>query len=203
MPGPLHKIPLHKQDARAIGGLDISHLAYAESVKHASLLNNHRDDYYVLVLVIKGNGLLYCDMESIRIQPKSIFLIKPYQVHSAESVSKDADAYFVSIAPFLMPDSCASIFHNLATHQQGLKIPPTQTGSIFKMANLLQKAFTEDNAHKTFITNSLFNALIHRVAALFLDAEKKLEKTLTYDGLHLNSEGYKRWASVLLPYVKK
>lgn len=37
----------------------------------------------------------------------------------------------------------------------------------------------------------------------FLDADKRLDKTLTYDGLHLNAEGYKVWASILKPYVKK
>jgi lysophospholipase L1-like esterase len=37
----------------------------------------------------------------------------------------------------------------------------------------------------------------------FLDDEKRLEKKYTYDGLHLNAEGYKLWASILQPYVKK
>ena len=37
----------------------------------------------------------------------------------------------------------------------------------------------------------------------FLDKENKLDKNYTYDGLHLNAEGYKLWASILLPYVKK
>lgn len=35
-----------------------------------------------------------------------------------------------------------------------------------------------------------------------LDSEGRLNKKYTYDGLHPNSEGYKKWASVLLPYVK-
>lgn len=37
----------------------------------------------------------------------------------------------------------------------------------------------------------------------FLDADKRLDKQLTYDGLHLNAEGYKKWASILKPYLKK
>lgn len=36
----------------------------------------------------------------------------------------------------------------------------------------------------------------------FLDADKRLDKTLTYDGLHLNGEGYTRWAAILKPYLK-
>ena len=36
----------------------------------------------------------------------------------------------------------------------------------------------------------------------FLDAENKLDKKYTMDGLHLNAEGYKVWVSVLKPYLK-
>jgi lysophospholipase L1-like esterase len=32
----------------------------------------------------------------------------------------------------------------------------------------------------------------------FLNADKKLEKKYTIDGLHLNAEGYKVWKNILL-----
>lgn len=35
----------------------------------------------------------------------------------------------------------------------------------------------------------------------FLNAEKKLEKKYTMDGLHLNAAGYTLWASILKPYL--
>lgn len=36
----------------------------------------------------------------------------------------------------------------------------------------------------------------------FLDAENKLDKKYTYDGLHLDGEGYQKWATLLKPYLK-
>lgn len=36
----------------------------------------------------------------------------------------------------------------------------------------------------------------------FEDDNKRLDKTMTYDGLHLNAEGYKKWAFILQPYLK-
>lgn len=36
----------------------------------------------------------------------------------------------------------------------------------------------------------------------FSGADKKLDKSMTYDGLHLNAEGYKTWAFILQPYLK-
>lgn len=35
----------------------------------------------------------------------------------------------------------------------------------------------------------------------FLDENRKLNKAFTYDGLHLNAEGYKVWAGILKPYI--
>ena len=32
--------------------------------------------------------------------------------------------------------------------------------------------------------------------------DMKLDKSMTYDGLHLNAEGYKKWAFILQPYLK-
>lgn len=36
----------------------------------------------------------------------------------------------------------------------------------------------------------------------FLDADKRLDKKYTYDGLHLNAAGYKLWAELLKPFLK-
>jgi lysophospholipase L1-like esterase len=35
----------------------------------------------------------------------------------------------------------------------------------------------------------------------FLNEEKKLDSRYTLDGLHLNAEGYKVWAKILIPYL--
>ena len=35
----------------------------------------------------------------------------------------------------------------------------------------------------------------------FLDADNRLHKQYTYDGLHLSIEGYIKWAAILKPYL--
>lgn len=37
---------------------------------------------------------------------------------------------------------------------------------------------------------------------LFLNADKKLDKKYTIEGLHLNAAGYTHWAGILKPYIK-
>lgn len=173
MPKQSHQIPINKQDARSIGGLDVWHLTRSESLDHSSSFSAHRDDYYILMIVIKGSGVLRCDMETIHIKAKSIILVKPYQVHSGGEISEDAEAYFVSIAPFVMPPLCHEIFLNLSIPQQFLKIQAANIGPVLATANLLHEAFTEEHVYKSMITNNLFNVLITRVAGLFSDSEKK------------------------------
>ncbi|WP_295127568.1 GDSL-type esterase/lipase family protein [uncultured Chitinophaga sp.] len=45
------------------------------------------------------------------------------------------------------------------------------------------------------------NATVIELNKPFQDAEGRLKKELTMDGLHLNAEGYKLWAKILKPYL--
>lgn len=173
MPIPLPQIPLHKQDASAIGGISIWHLSSRETSHYAENFSDHRDDYYILMIVLKGSGTLHCDMETIYVKPKSIIVIKPYQVHSAAEISPDSEAYFISIAPFLMPVACDAIFKSLSIPQQLLTLPAPQLRSVLSTAELLHGAFTETHLYKATIMNGLFTALAHRIAALFSDSQQQ------------------------------
>ncbi len=59
-----------------------------------------------------------------------------------------------------------------------------------------------------FVNNALIQLCsTEKVTAIdihpkFLDADKKLDKKYTYDGLHLNAAGYKLWAELLKPFLK-
>lgn len=169
----LNKIPIHQQQITAIGGVDIIHMVYHKDEENINKLTEHRDEYYSLAIGIKGSGTITCDMETIAIRPKSILLIKPYQIHSVEIISKDAEAYFISIAPFLVPGFCRNIFENTAVSDQGLKLSLVDTKRVLKMAEVLHQAFSAGNIYRTQIVNHLLNALIIHIASLFLVSQQK------------------------------
>lgn len=169
----LTKIPIHQQQITAIGGVEVIHMVYQKDKQTISKLKEHRDEYYSLAIGIKGTGSIICDMESISVRPKSIMLIKPYQVHSIEIISKDAEAYFISIAPFLVPEFCRNIFENILVADQSLKLSGIEIKGILKMTEVLHQAFNADNVYKTQVTNHLLNALIIHVASLFLASQQK------------------------------
>lgn len=172
----LTKIPIHQQQITAIGGIEVIHMVYQKDEENINKLTEHRDEYYSLAIGIKGSGTITCDMESISIRPKSILLIKPYQVHSIEIISQDAEAYFISIAPFLVPEFCRNIFENTVVSDQSLKLSGIEMKVILKMAELLHQAFNADNNYKTQVTNHLLNALIIHAASLFLASQQKQDR---------------------------
>lgn len=164
------KIPVHQQSITAVGGLDIT---YFNDEEYPDVPKEHRDEYYILAVILKGSGNMKCDMGNINIRPGSILLVKPYQVHSADSASGGAEAYFMSIAPFLVPGFCRDIFENTGIEGQCIELPPADMNGLIKMAEMLYSSFLADNIFKTEITVNLLNAVIIHAASHFLISGQK------------------------------
>lgn len=59
---------------------------------HDSIENSHSHNFYLLVLFTQGSGFHTIDFDTFEIQPKSLFVLKPGQVHSWQ-LSADIDGY--------------------------------------------------------------------------------------------------------------
>jgi len=170
------KIPINRQNTTAIGGLEILHFTSVEDILYDNKLGEHRDDYYVFILAIKGGGTIRCDMELIDIRPRSILLVKPYQVHFMDDINRDSEAWFLSIAPFLVPRLCRDVFEQLPVTGQSLKLPANDMRHLLKIAELLHYAFNNNNAYKSEIINNLLNALITTAASHYLASGQKQDQ---------------------------
>jgi AraC family transcriptional activator of pobA len=171
---PLIKIPVNKQTATAVGGVEILHIK--ASGQDFQSLHAHRDEYFVLTVIIKGSGVMQCDMETIPVRPRSVIFMKPYQVHAAELSEGNGEAYFISIAPFLIPEFCRNIFDNVYESEQFKRLSSTDLKELLKMVELLHHAFNTDNIYKAQITINLLNALVIHVASLFSSSEQRLDQ---------------------------
>ncbi|HEX8608381.1 MAG TPA: helix-turn-helix transcriptional regulator [Pedobacter sp.] len=179
------KIPVNKQKVTAVGGLDVIYLD--SNAQQPKALNDHRDEYYILAVVIKGAGLLKCDMGDIDILPRSIIFIKPYQVHSGNLDDENSEGYFLSIAPFLMPDFCKDLIDNLGVSEQSKRLTALEMEGFIKTVELLHQAFNADNIYKVPITINLMNALVIHACSFFPSLEQMSDQkrsqgyTLTQD----------------------
>jgi AraC family transcriptional activator of pobA len=61
-------------------------------ITHDFIENSHSHTFYLLVLFTKGSGFHTVDFDTYEIQPNSLFILKPGQVHSWQ-LSEDIDGY--------------------------------------------------------------------------------------------------------------
>jgi AraC family transcriptional activator of pobA len=168
------KIPVNKQNITAVGGLDVVYLDSDAQAPKA--FKDHRDEYYILAIVIKGTGSLKCDMGDVGIFPRSILFIKPYQVHSGHLDDANSEGYFLSIAPFLMPAFCKNLVDNLIVSEQSTQLSVADMQEFIKVVESLYKAFNTDNVYKAQITINLMNALIIQACSFFPSSDQMFEQ---------------------------
>ncbi|HEV7330281.1 MAG TPA: GDSL-type esterase/lipase family protein [Flavisolibacter sp.] len=106
-----------------------------------------------------------------------------------------------------IPDSF--IIGNYRKMIQRIKQESPKTKIYFQTLLPVNNEFTQfknhynKDEHILFVNESLKKLAANEKITLidlyphFLDSDKKLEKKYTIDGLHLNAEGYKLWASIL------
>ncbi|HKO80234.1 MAG TPA: GDSL-type esterase/lipase family protein, partial [Chitinophagaceae bacterium] len=96
---------------------------------------------------------------------------------------------------------------------QRIKSASPKTRIYFQTLLPVNNEFTQFKKHYNKDEHILYvNAQLKKIASEekitlidlhphFLNADKKLEKKYTMDGLHLNAAGYTLWASILKPYL--
>ena len=168
-------IPLNKQDSGAIGGIDIQYFPGSPQ-QYDHLAYAHRDDYYIFIILTSGHVKLLCDMQEIHARSTGMLMVKPLQVHSPPKKAVKASGWFLSVAPFLIPDHCRSVFRDLTISQQYAELQEEEKKKITDILNLLLSTFLESSSHKSYIIKGLFDAFINRVALQYhLSAGKAVE----------------------------
>lgn len=180
------KIPIYNQSSEAVGGIFIAELSLlVKNVEDIGKLETHRDDFYIFFVLTKGKVIMKCDMIDVKINAQSVVIIKPLQIHSPEFISPDTTGYYISVAPFLIPNNCATVFQNLKISDQVHKIDKWHKKDFLETVSLLHRSFENVTSNKTAIVNGLFNALVYRFVNLYSESnnsgsELKNQSSLIY-----------------------
>lgn len=162
------KIPVYNQSSEAVGGIYIAESSVlGRDAETINKLGTHRDDFYIFFVLIKGKVIMKCDMIDLKISAQSIVVIKPFQIHAPKFVSPDAVGYYISVAPFLIPNHCAAVFQNLKIVDQVNKIDKLHKHDLLQTVALLHRSFEDTILNKTAIVNGLFNALVYRFVNIY------------------------------------
>lgn len=118
-----------------------------------------------------------CDTVEVELNAIGIGFIRPFQVHAVQLIADGTTGFFISIAPFLVPDSCSAIFENIEIAEQGKKIEAAFQDDLLSHLSLLHSSFDKQQQHRPQIINGLFSSLIYEFANLFQTTEKAIAKT--------------------------
>lgn len=162
----ISKIPIYKQEADAVGGIDVRYVSLkdADGKDH---MEHHMDDHYIFILHIKGTALFHCDMENLYIEGTGIAMIKPYQVHGPSEMSPDIEGYFMSLESFLIPNHCRDIFESLTALGQHIKLPEETLAPLRQVIDLMLVTINGSSAFKTHILHGLMASFINQAAELY------------------------------------
>lgn len=162
------KIPVYNQSSEAVGGIFIAELSVlGKDTETINKLGMHRDDFYILFILTKGKVTMECDMTEVKLSAPSISIVKPFQIHAPKMVSPDAVGYYISVAPFLIPNNCAAVFQHLKITDQFNKIDKFQKKDLLQNVMLLHRSFEQAISNKTAIVNGLFNALVYSFVNIY------------------------------------
>lgn len=169
-----NRIYVHSQNLRAVGGIDLIKFPLADFEKlqqnyrlSENPFETHRDEYFVFALLTKGSVDFIIDMEEVSISEISLLLVKPYQVHSLKNFDEKSEGYFITAAPFLVPNECNDIFRNLHIKEQIVPLSDAENQEIIQTASLLHRSFAAGIPNRQQIINGLFLSFVYRVVNLF------------------------------------
>jgi AraC family transcriptional activator of pobA len=97
---PVHKLQEHTDQRYHLKRVD----ANSELARNSVLLDAHRDDHYIFLILDNGSGRMMVDFNSHVLEANSVFFVSPGQVHKYYGSDVDICGWFLAIDAGLIPD---------------------------------------------------------------------------------------------------
>jgi AraC-like DNA-binding protein len=160
-------------DAQTPSGIAFSYLDMTDECDDI-LLNSdkhiaHRDDYYLFLFLETATVALFTiDFEEIRLQGKSVFYVRPGQVHFASSFLK-ARGWALAIDSILVENDYKNIFEGLFLTQKTIALEASASTRMSETARLLYATIQAEQAEPTVFSSRIIlhlgNVFIGIIAA--------------------------------------
>lgn len=121
----MKKIPLDLLHRKTSLGMQVKRLLPGETFEQKAIaLGPHRDDHYIFLLLLEGEGRLSVDLNDIRLRADQLYYVLPGQVHE-HIKTRNAEGWFLAVDRFLVPAEARHVFEGRLTVQQpqGLAAP--------------------------------------------------------------------------------
>jgi AraC-like DNA-binding protein len=176
-------IPVHRMDFQFSHGIEFSYMEMTDEFVEIMMKSDknivHRDDYYVFLLLETASAIFSVDFKEIELSEKSIYYIRPGQVHFVSSI-KDAKGWFLAIDAMLIENSYKELFEGQFSTQIPIVLESAAIGKMREIAHLLHAVI---QAKPTTFTNNivlnLTNAFIGIIAEQYAQQQENLQYNKT------------------------
>lgn len=101
--GNLNDIPYHTLQGNLTLGLFVKKVG--DDHRESMRCYPHRDDYYLFVLITRGNAAISVDFKEIALSEGEAVIISPMQVHSPVPAFQSVEGWLLAIASEHLPDA--------------------------------------------------------------------------------------------------
>lgn len=151
-------IPTHRIETQSALNLEFTYMEMTDEYIEMMLKSDknviHRDDYYMFLFLESGSATFAVDFEEIQLCEKSIFYIRPGQIHFASSIH-NARGWFLAIDAMLIQNDYKNLFGQQFSTQECLCINDDMMRKMRQAAHLLHSSLEANQ--KLFSKNIISN----------------------------------------------
>lgn len=168
---PIYQI----QDFEALANKDryFYFSSFAAHLKeHQFIREPHKHDFYIILLVTQGTGVHTIDFREYAVEPGTVFLLTPGQVHSW-TLSNDADGFVVFFTQAYYtreyPDRLLSDFpyFNALLYSPVICLTETDEAKLTPVLHMLQQEYEVDSPMRNSILSRYLDILLMKLAQIF------------------------------------
>jgi AraC-like DNA-binding protein len=178
-------IPIHRMDAQTPLGIAFGYMEVKDELDEALLHSHknvlHRDDYYLFLYVESAEALLTVDFEEMRVVGKTVFYVRPGQVHFA-SAFRGTKGWVLSMDAMLVEKVYRDTFEGHFLTQRPIALDHASVAHLEDTARLLQASM---QAKQTAFSKGMILNLANMFVGLI--AEQYAERQELEHGPHHSS----------------
>lgn len=179
-------IPINRLSARSETGIFVKHSSDWE--QHGTVDFIHRDDYYILTIMLNGTATALVDFKEIDLTRHQGLVIAPGQAHQLQSGGNLPMAWMLFVAPDHISEPNLKILEQYSLDTRPIQMPEESVDDISRLFEMLRRRISDLPFSKAAVTAivSLFCNLItpastpvsNRYSSLTLRFKHMLEQHL-------------------------
>lgn len=172
-------IPIHTIDSISSLGIEFKYMKmtddYVEIMMKSDKNVIHRDDYYMFLFLETASAVFSVDFEEIQLPGRSVYYVRPGQVHFASS-TRETKGWSLAIDAMLVEKKYKNVFEAQFSTQKPITLEDITLERISETSRLLDSIV---QAKETIFTNNI----IHNLANVFIGiiAEQYAEQQTTVE----------------------